>query len=118
MRKKIVAGNWKMNKTAVEAKALIDGIRQIVDADTCSVEVVVCPPFTALESAAAALAGSRVSLGAQNMSAEAAGAFTGEISAAMLVALGVRYVILGHSERRTLYGETDMIVNKKVHAAL
>lgn len=118
MRKKIVAGNWKMNKTAVEAKALIDGIRHVVDANTCSVEVVVCPPFTALESVAAALAGSQIGLGAQNMSAEASGAFTGEISAAMLVALGVRYVILGHSERRTLYGETDAIVNKKVHAAL
>ena len=117
-RKKIVAGNWKMNKTAAEAKALVAGIRQATADGGGSVEVVVCPPFTALESAAAALAGSRIALGAQNMNARESGAFTGEISAAMLAALGVRYVILGHSERRTLYGETDAIVNGKARAAI
>lgn len=118
MRKKIVAGNWKMNKTASEAKALIAGIRKETGDGAGAVEVVVCPPFTALESAAAALAGSQIALGAQNMHAEDSGAFTGEVSAAMLVALGVRYVILGHSERRTLFGETDAIVNKKTRAAI
>lgn len=118
MRKKIVAGNWKMNKTAAEAKELIADIRQAVADHDCPVEVVVCPPFTALESTAAALTGSQIALGAQNMNARETGAFTGEVSAAMLVALGVRYVILGHSERRALYGETDAIVNEKVRAAL
>ncbi len=118
MRKKIVAGNWKMNKTASEAKALIAGIRKETGDGAGAVEVVVCPPFTALESAAAALAGSQIALGAQNMHAEDSGAFTGEVSAAMLVALGVRYVILGHSERRTLFGETDAIVNQKTRAAI
>jgi len=117
-RRKIVAGNWKMNKSAAEARALVAGIRGETDDGAGAVEVVVCPPFTALESAAAALAGSRIALGAQNMHAEASGAFTGEVSAAMLAALGVTYVILGHSERRTLFGETDAIVNRKVRAAI
>jgi len=117
-RKKIVAGNWKMNKTAAEAKALVAGIRQATADGGGPVEVVVCPPFTALESAAAALAGSRIALGAQNMNARESGAFTGEISAAMLAALGVRYVILGHSERRNILGESSEEVNKKVEAAL
>jgi triosephosphate isomerase len=118
MRTKIVAGNWKMNKTAAEGAALIAGIRKELGEGACPVEVVVCPPFTALDAAAKALAGSTIGLGAQNMSAEAPGAFTGEISASMLQELKVGYVILGHSERRTLYGETDALVNKKTKAAL
>jgi len=118
MRKTIVAGNWKMNKTAADAKALIADIRRETADGAGAVEVVVCPPFTALASAAAALAGSSIALGAQNMHAEASGAFTGEVSAAMLVELGVTYVILGHSERRTLMGETDAVVQKKVRAAI
>ena len=118
MRKTIVAGNWKMNKTAAETKALIADIRRMTDDGAGAVEVVVCPPFIALESAAAALAGSNIALGAQNMHAAALGAFTGEISAAMLVDLGVKYVNLGHSERRTLCGETDAIVQKKTRAAI
>jgi len=117
MRKKIVAGNWKMNKTASEAAALIDGIKKTV-ADVSKVEIVVCPPFTDLKDAAAACAGSNVGLGAQNVHWEASGAFTGEISTGMLKDLGVKYVIIGHSERRQYFGETDATVNKRTKAAL
>jgi triosephosphate isomerase len=118
MRTKIVAGNWKMNKTPAEAKSLIAGIRAALDGRDCPVEVVVCPPFVDLAVAAEALKGSRIGLGAQNMHPAASGAFTGEVSAAMLVETGVKYVIVGHSERRTLFGETDADVNAKTQAAL
>jgi triosephosphate isomerase len=118
MRTKIVAGNWKMNKTPAEGAALIAGIRKELGEGACPVEVVVCPPFTGLDAAAKALAGSAIKLGAQNMHWEAPGAFTGEINAGMLQELGVGYVILGHSERRTLFGETDVMVNRKTKAAL
>ncbi len=117
MRTKIVAGNWKMNKTASEAAALIAGIRREV-AEVSGVEVVVCPPFTDLKDAAAACAGSNVALGAQNVHWKASGAFTGEISAAMLKDLGVTHVIIGHSERRQYFGETDETVNQRTRAAL
>lgn len=118
MRRKIVAGNWKMNKTATEAKALIAEIRKTTADGAGAVDVVVCTPFTDLAAAAAALKGSKIGLGAQNMHWEASGAFTGEISAAMLKDLGVQYVIIGHSERRQYFAETDETVNKKVKAAL
>ncbi|MSU49378.1 MAG: triose-phosphate isomerase [Opitutus sp.] len=116
-RKKFIAGNWKMNKTSADGVTLV---RDIVAAigKQADVDVVVCPPFTGLESAAAALESSNVKLGAQNMHFEASGAFTGEVSAPMLRAIFVTHVILGHSERRTLFGETDEIVNRKVLAAL
>ncbi len=117
MRKKIIAGNWKMNKTAAEAAALIAGIKKEIEGVT-TVEVVVCPPFTDLKDAAAACAGSSVMLGAQNVHWEASGAFTGEISAAMLKDLCVTHVIIGHSERRQYFGETDATVNKRTKAAL
>ena len=117
MRTKIVAGNWKMNKTASEAAALIEGIKKELAGFT-QVEAVVCPPFTDLKDAAAACAGSNVALGAQNIHWEASGAFTGEISASMLKDLGVKYVIVGHSERRQYFGETDETVNKRTKAAL
>ena len=118
MRTKIVAGNWKMNKTPAEARALIAGIRSLLDGTACPVEVVVCPPLVDLTVAAEALKGSSIGLGAQNMHAAASGAFTGEVSAQMLVEAGVKYVILGHSERRALFGETDAQVNAKTKAAL
>jgi triosephosphate isomerase len=116
-RKKLIAGNWKMNKTSADGVALA---REIVAAvgKQSDVEVVICPPFTAIESVGRVLEGSNVKLGAQNMHFEASGAFTGEISAPMLRAIFATHVILGHSERRTLFGETDESVNKKITAAL
>jgi triosephosphate isomerase (TIM) len=117
MRKKIIAGNWKMNKTIAEALTLVKGIQ--AELDGCKeVEVVVCPPFTALKSVSDMLADSQIKLGCQNMSSEDDGAYTGEISHTMLKELFVKYVILGHSERREYYKETDFWVNKKVKKAL
>ena len=117
IRKKLIAGNWKMNKTAADGVALTQEILAQVGRET-AVDVVLCPPFTALESVGHALEGQAVKLGAQNMHPEKSGAFTGEISAEMLRTLYVTHVILGHSERRTLFGEVDAFVNKKVLTAL
>ena len=117
IRKKLIAGNWKMNKTAADGAALTQDILAQVGRET-AVDIVVCPPFTALESVGRALEGSAVKLGAQNMNPEKSGAFTGEISAEMLRTLYVSHVILGHSERRTYFGDTDAFVNRKVLAAL
>ncbi len=117
MRKKIIAANWKMNMTVGETdEYLKDFVREIGDGS--DVDIVLVPPFTALATANDRLTNvANIKLGAQNMHWEKSGAFTGEISAAMLRDLFVRYVVLGHSERRSLFGETDAIVNKKVHAA-
>ena len=115
MRAKLVAGNWKMNLTVSEAVALVRALREDIGDRP---GVVVCPPFTALAAVGAALAGSRIALGAQNMYWEDRGAFTGEVAPGMLTDLGCRYVILGHSERRQFFGETDAGVKQKVAAAL
>jgi triosephosphate isomerase (TIM) len=117
MRRPIVAGNWKLNMTAAQAAELIAQLRPLV-ADVTAIETVVCPPFTSLAAAHEALKGSRVGLGAQDMFWESSGAFTGEISAEMLLTSGCGYVIIGHSERRQFFGETDTSVNRKLVKAL
>ena len=116
MRTPIIAGNWKMNKTVAEAVELVRALRESTAA-VDKVEMVVCPPFMALTAVKEVLAGSKIALGAQNMYWEEKGAFTGEISPLMLKDV-VTYVIIGHSERRQYFGETDVTVNKRVKAAL
>ena len=118
LRKAIIAGNWKMNKTRPEAKALLEAIKPLVKNADGKIEVIACVPFTNLETAVAATAGSNVKVGAENVHFEKSGAFTGEISADMLVEVGVEYVVIGHSERRQYFGETDETVNKRTKAAL
>ncbi len=116
MRKMIIAGNWKMNKTPKEALALIEELKPLVKSD--EVDVVFCPPYVSLMLAVEATKGSNIEVGAQNMYFEEGGAFTGEIAPNMLTELGVKYVVLGHSERREYFGETNEIVNKKVLKAI
>lgn len=115
-RKPFVAGNWKMNKNISEARELIRAILPEVQGIN-QVEIVVCPPFVCLEAAKQEAEGTVIKIGAQNMHWEAKGAFTGEVSAAMLIYL-CEYVIIGHSERRSMFGETNETVNKKMQAAL
>ena len=117
MRNVLIAGNWKMNKTADEAVALARALAAAVVASPQR-EVLLCPPFTALAPVAEAIASSALRLGAQNLHTEARGAFTGEISAAMLRAAGCTHVIVGHSERRQWFGESDELVGKKARTAL
>ncbi|MBU4271102.1 MAG: triose-phosphate isomerase [Planctomycetes bacterium] len=117
MRRPFVAGNWKMNLDRASAVALAEGVAKGADS-LVGVDLAVCPPSCYLEAVGRAIAGSKIALGAQNMYHQPDGAFTGELSAAMLRDLGCTYVILGHSERRHILGETDEEVNKKVHAAL
>jgi triosephosphate isomerase len=115
-RPRLVAGNWKMHKTAPEAGALAGELRALLGVSPpCAVAV--CPPFTALEAVRAALAGGPIALGAQNLHPETHGAYTGEVSGAMLVAAGCRYVVVGHSERRHGMGEDDATVARKLRAA-
>ncbi|RKH73230.1 triose-phosphate isomerase [Corallococcus aberystwythensis] len=115
-RRKIVAGNWKMNKTVPEALALVRELRGAVAALGDSVEVAIAPPFVALQPLHIALEGAPLQLAAQNCHWESSGAFTGEVSAPMLAELGCAYVIVGHSERRQFFGETDATVNKRAKA--
>ncbi len=115
-RKTIIAGNWKMNMTPAEGRAFITALRPLIQR-TKWCETVVCVPFVDLSNAMKAVRGCRISVGAQNVHYEKSGAFTGEVSADMLASIGVKYVIIGHSERRQYYNETNESVNKKILAA-
>lgn len=115
MRKPIIAGNWKMNNTIEEAKKLVEELKPLVKDAKC--DVVVCPTFLSLPSVVKECEGTNIMVGAQNMHFEEKGAFTGEVSPTMLKELGVQFVIIGHSERRQYFGETDETVNKKIKAA-
>jgi len=117
MRRKLVAGNWKMNGSRRNAQALVEAVKQGA-ARLKNVETVLCPPFVYLSEAGAQLAGSAILLGAQNLCDKTEGAYTGEVAGTMLRDVGCSYVIVGHSERRSLYGETDELVALKVAAAL
>lgn len=114
-RKPIIAGNWKMFKTVGEAQSFFSEVKGKAEVD--GVESVICAPFTALPALVEAAKGTNIAIGAQNLHFEDNGAFTGEISGVMLADLGVKYVIIGHSERRAYFAESDEIVNKKTHAA-
>ena len=115
MRRFLIAGNWKMNNNTAETSALVEGL--LAAERPSSVDVVIAPPFTSLPTAVMLVAGSRVGVAAQNVHWEQSGAFTGEISAGMLTELGVDWVIIGHSERRTLFGETDRTARDRARAA-
>ncbi len=115
-RKPIIAGNWKMNNTLAETRTLVEGLIPLVKDAKC--DVVICTPYTDLALAVELTKGTNIHVGAENVHWAEKGAFTGEISAKMLVELGVEYVIIGHSERRQYFGETDETVNKRVKAAL
>lgn len=118
LRKAIIAGNWKMNKTRPEAKELLEAIKPLVANADGKVEVIACVPFTNLETAINTTSGSNVKIGAENVHFEKSGAYTGEISADMLVELGVEYVVIGHSERRQYFKEDNEMVNRKIRKAI
>lgn len=116
LRKAVIAGNWKMNKTPSEAKALIEEMKPLVKDAAC--DVVLCVPFIDIPAAVEAAKGSNIKIGAENVHFKSSGAYTGEVSAEMLKEAGVEYVVIGHSERRTYFGETDQTVNLRALAAL
>ncbi len=118
MRTKVIAGNWKMHNDLNATVKLISDIKSGLSQNVLNTKVIVCPPFTSLETAKTVLKDSTIELGAQNMHFEDNGAYTGEISAPMLKSIGCQYVILGHSERRTIFGETDLDINKKIKKAI
>jgi triosephosphate isomerase len=115
MRKAIIAGNWKMNKTVSEALKLVEELKPLVSDAKC--DVVVCPPYICLDAVAKAVKGSNIKVGAQNMHYEESGAYTGEVAPNMLKDIGIDFVIIGHSERRQYFNETDESINKKVKKA-
>ena len=116
LRKAVIAGNWKMNKTPAETKEIITAMKPLVAGADC--DVVLCVPYIDIFAAQGAAAGSNIKIGAENCHWAESGAFTAEVSAPMLKSIGVEYVIIGHSERRQYFGETDVTVNKRVRAAL
>src|SRR4051812_35855022 len=116
MRRRVMAGNWKMYKTLADTRAFFSAFAPLVDAKSC--DIVIAPPFTAISAAVAAAKDTNIAIAAQDLFWEKEGAFTGEVSAPMLVEAGCRYVIIGHSERRQFFGETDETVAKKIKAAL
>lgn len=118
MRKLIIAGNWKMNNDLNQSEKLIVELKNLLQNEKPNCDVIICPPFTSLSEASKLIKGSIIKLGAQNMHFEDSGAFTGEVSASMLKSVGCEYVILGHSERRTIFDETDELINKKIKKAL
>jgi triosephosphate isomerase len=118
MRNIVIAGNWKMNNDLKESEKLIVELKNLLLNEKPNCDVIVCPPFTSLSEASKLLKGSAIKLGAQNMHFEDNGAFTGEVSASMLKSVGCEYVIIGHSERRHIFGETDEVINKKIKKAL
>ena len=118
MRKKVIAGNWKMNNDLTESQNLITKLTSGLSNLKLNCDVIICPPFTSLSEASTLIKNTPVKLGAQNMFFEDSGAYTGEISAAMLKSVGCEYIIIGHSERRTIFKETDEMINKKIKKAL
>ena len=116
LRKAVIAGNWKMNKTPAETKPFIEELKPLVADADC--DVVICVPFVDLQAALEATEGSNIKVGVENCYWEKSGAFTGEVSADMLASMGVPYVVIGHSERRAYFGETDETVNKRVRGAI
>jgi triosephosphate isomerase len=118
MRNKVIAGNWKMNYDLSESQNLISKLINGLNGKSLKCDVIICPPFTSLNEASSLIKGTPLKLGAQNMYFPESGAYTGEISAGMLKSVGCEYVILGHSERRTIFKETDAVINAKIKAAL
>ncbi len=118
MRKKVIAGNWKMNNDITETQNLISKLTSALSSEKINCDIIICPPFTSLSEANSLIKGTAIKLGAQNMNENDSGAFTGEVSAQMLKSVGCEFVILGHSERRAIYKESDELINKKIKKAL
>ncbi len=117
MRKKVIAGNWKMNKDLTESQYLISKLASGINSKNLNCEVIICPPFTSLSEANTLIKNTLIKLGAQNLYFQESGAYTGEISGKMLKSVGCEYVIIGHSERRTIFNESNELINKKIKAA-
>ncbi len=118
MRRKVIAGNWKMNNDLSESQNLISKLTSTLTGEKINCDVIICPPFTSLSEAHSLIKGTSIKLGAQNMNENDSGAYTGEVSAQMLKSVGCEFVIIGHSERRAIYKESDELINKKIKKAL